>query len=31
MLNAEAELVDMGRIPPETIIKAEQLMAKGEY
>lgn len=31
MLNAEAELVDMGRIPPETIIRAEQLMAKGEY
>ncbi len=29
LLEADAELVDYGRIPPETIVKAEKELAKG--
>ena len=29
LLDANAELVDMGRIPPETIAQVEELMAQG--
>jgi hypothetical protein len=29
LLEADAELIDMGRIPPESIAKAEKLLSKG--
>jgi hypothetical protein len=29
LLEADAELIDMGRIPPESIAKAEKLLIKG--
>jgi hypothetical protein len=29
LLEADAELIDMGRIPPETVAEAEQLLAGG--